>query len=101
MAKFTVEHKSSHNPQEAYEKIKNFLSNDKDILKFDSKLQCLFNDSAMSCKMTGAQFKADMIVAAANNGCAVSVTVDLPLMLTPFKGKVTETLQRKLAKYLS
>jgi len=26
--------------------------------------------------------------------------VDLPLMLTPFKGKVQETLQRKLAKYL-
>ena len=101
MPKFTVEHKSSHSPQEAYEKIKNFLSNDKDILKFDSKLQCSFNDGAMSCKMIGAQFKADMIVAAASNGSAVSVIVDLPLMLTPFKGKVTETLQRKLAKYLS
>jgi hypothetical protein len=101
MPKFTVEHKSSHSPQEAYEKIKNFLSNDKDIFKFDSKLQCLFNDGAMSCKMTGAQFKADMTVAAMGNGSAVSVTVDLPLMLSPFKGKVTETLQRKLAKYLS
>lgn len=101
MPKFTIDHHSSVSAQEAYSKIKEFLSNDQDIRKFDSKLQCKFNDGAMSCKMDGAQFKADMNVAAAGNGSKVSVTVDLPLMLTPFKGKVTETLQKKLAKYLA
>ncbi|MNK99976.1 hypothetical protein D3C87_1203950 [compost metagenome] len=50
--------------------------------------------------MNGSQFKADMVVAANGAGSKVQVTVDLPMLLTPFKGKVQETLQRKLAKYL-
>lgn len=101
MPKFTIDHQSTKNTQEAYAKIKEFLANDQDIRKFDPKLQCDFNDSAMSCKMNGAQFKADVNIAAVGNGSKVSVTVDLPFMLTPFKGKVTETLQKKLAKYLA
>ncbi len=100
MPKFTIDHSSSHNQTEAYAKIKEFLSNDQDIRRFDPKLQCTFNDGAMSCKMNGAQFKADMVVSSVGEGSKVVVTVDLPLMLTPFKGKVQETLQRKLAKYL-
>ncbi|MBV2168801.1 MAG: polyhydroxyalkanoic acid system family protein [Bdellovibrio sp.] len=100
MPKFTIDHQSSHAPEEAYRKIKEFLSNDQDIRRFDPKLQCLFNDGSKSAALMGAQFKADMAVAAAGAGSKVSVTVDLPLMLTPFKGKVQETLQRKLAKYL-
>lgn len=101
MPKFTIDHMSSSNPQEAYSKIKEFLNNDQDIRRFDPKLQCSFNDGSMSAKMNGAQFKADMSVAASGSGSKVVVTVDLPLMLTPFKGKVQETLQKKLAKYLA
>ncbi|QDK39044.1 polyhydroxyalkanoic acid system family protein [Bdellovibrio sp. NC01] len=101
MPKFTIDHQSSKSAQEAYTKIKEFLANDQDIRKFDPKLACNFNDGAMSCKMNGSQFKADMNVAASGAGSKVSVTVDLPLMLTPFKGKITETLQKKLSKYLA
>ena len=101
MPKFTIDHQSSKSTQEAYSKIKEFLANDHDIRKFDPKIQCDFNDGALSCKMNGAQFKADVNIAAAGNGSKVSITVDLPFMLTPFKGKVTETLQKKLAKYLA
>lgn len=101
MPKFTIDHQTSKNTQETYTVIKDFLAKDADIRKFDSKIQCDFNDSAMSCKMNGGQFKAEVSVAAAGNGSKVSVTVDLPFMLTPFKGKVTETLQKKLAKYLA
>ncbi|WP_413558694.1 polyhydroxyalkanoic acid system family protein [Bdellovibrio sp. HCB209] len=101
MPKFTIDHDSSQSAPEAYKKLKEFLANDLDIRKFDPKLKCDFTDGTMSCKMNGSQFKADVNVAAAGNGSKVSVTVDLPLMLTPFKGKVQETLQRKLAKYLA
>ena len=101
MPKFTIDHQSSQSAQVAYSKIKEFLANDQDIRKFDPKINCQFDDGAMSCKMNGSQFKADMNVAAAGNGSKVTVIVDLPLMLTPFKGKVTETLQKKLDKYLS
>ncbi|WII73137.1 polyhydroxyalkanoic acid system family protein [Bdellovibrio sp. 22V] len=101
MPKFTIDHQSTQNVEEAYQKIKEFLSNDQDIRRFDPKIQCSFNESAKSAALKGSQFKADMAVVSSGTGCKVSVTVDLPLMLTPFKGKVQETLQRKLAKYLA
>ncbi len=100
MPKFTIDHISSHSAQDAYKKIKEFLSEDQDIRRFDPKLQCSFDDAAMSAGLRGSQFKADMAVLSAGAGSKVEVTVDLPLMLTPFKGKVQDTLQRKLAKYL-
>lgn len=100
MPKFTIDHQSNHSPEEAYSKIKEFLANDQDIRRFDPKIQCSFDDGAKCANLKGSQFKADMAIAASGAGSKVSVTVDLPLMLTPFKGKVTETLQRKLTKYL-
>lgn len=100
MPKFTIDHQSAHNADEAYKKIKEFLESDQDIRRFDPKLQCSFDDKSKSAAMKGSQFKADMAVASAGAGSKVSVTVDLPLMLTPFKGKVQETLQKKLTKYL-
>lgn len=100
MPKFTIDHQSNHDAEEAYKKIKEFLSNDQEIRRFDPKLQVLFNDGSKSANLHGGQFKADMAVASNGTGSKVVVTVDLPLMLTPFKGKVQETLQKKLAKYL-
>ncbi|MGZ3775713.1 MAG: polyhydroxyalkanoic acid system family protein [Pseudobdellovibrionaceae bacterium] len=100
MPKFTIDHESAHQAGDAYKKIKEFLSNDQDLRRFDSKLECSFHDESMIAKLKGSQFKADMVVAAIATGSKISVTVDLPLMLSPFKGKVQETLQKKLAKYL-
>lgn len=100
MPKFTIDHQSKHDPEQAYAKIKDFVENDQDIRRFDPKLQCSFDDDRMCAQMKGSQFKADLAVASAGAGSKISVTVDLPLMLTPFKGKVQETLQKKLTKYL-
>ncbi len=101
MPKFTIEHQSTFSANDAYAKVKTFLNSEDEIKKFDPKLQCSFNDAQMSCHMNGSQFKADVQVLNVAGGSKVSLTVDLPLMLMPFKGKVQETLQRKLAKYLS
>ncbi len=100
MPKFTIEHQSSNKPQEAYSKIKDFLSNDQDLRRFDSKMDCKFSDSDMSCKLNGSQFKADVKITEISEGSKVTLIVDLPFMLTPFKSKVQETLQKKLSKYL-
>lgn len=100
MPKFTIDHQSNHAADEAYKKIKEFLSNDEEIRRFDPKLQVLFDDGSRRCNLHGGQFKADMAVSSEGAGSKVVVTVDLPLMLSPFKGKVQDTLQKKLAKYL-
>ncbi len=103
MPKFTIDTKSEQNPTQTFEKIKKFLETDQDLKKFDPKLQCTFNASQLKGEAKGSQFKANISVNpnADNSKCVVSIEVDLPLMLTPFKGKVQETLQKKLAKALA
>ena len=100
MPKFTIDHNSQLNSDECYSQIKKFLSEDQDIRKMDSKIQCEFNDAKKSGSAKGSQFKADILVSSASSGSKVQVTVDLPLLLSPFKGKVQETLERKLKKLL-
>jgi hypothetical protein len=101
MPKFTIEHTCSHSPKEAFGKIKTFMTEAEDIRRFDSKMQCQFNDDALNGKVKGSQFKADISVQAQGTGSKVQIVVDLPMLLTPFKAKVQETLQKKLSKYLA
>ncbi len=101
MPKVNVEHSSSMKPEEAYAKIKTFFETDPDIRRFDPKMSCQFDDSKMAGKANGSQFKADMQVQVSGAGSKVVVTVDLPLLLSPFKGKVQEVLERKLGKHLA
>jgi hypothetical protein len=100
MPKITVEHASELSPTEAFTKLKAFFQNDADIRRLDPKLQCTFQDAAMTGHATGSQFKADLSVKPKASGSAVAVIVDLPFLLTPLKGKIQETIERKLAKHL-
>lgn len=101
MPKFTVEQKSKKPADQAFEAVKNFLSKDGEIMKFDSKAKVSFDDATKTCKVTGSQFKAEMKILPDADGSKVAVMVDLPMLLTPFKGKVQETLQKMLSKHLA
>lgn len=80
--------------------IRNFFENDQDLRKVDSSIQCHFQPGALKGKVSGSQFKADVDVSAQAPGSLISIVIDLPLILTPFKGKVEEVLKRKLQKHL-
>lgn len=100
MPKFTIDHDSPIAAGEAFQKIKEFLGKEEGVRRFDPKVECHFDDTSHTCQIKGAQFKADLKVQNKGAGSQVSVTVDLPLMLMPFKGKVQETLLKQLSKYL-
>ncbi len=101
MPKVTIDHSSTLPAPDAFSKIKTFFETDADIRRFDPNMKCDFAESSMTGKATGSQFKADISVKNQGPGSMVQVVVDLPLMLTPFKGKVQETIQKKLSKYLA
>jgi hypothetical protein len=101
MPKFTVEHSTDRSVDSAYEAVKTILSKAGEIQKFDAKAKVTFNEANKTCHIAGGQFKADMNVSAAGTGSKVAIIVDLPFLLTPFKGKVQETLQKMLAKHLA
>ena len=77
------------------------LENDKDLRKMDSSYACDFNDAALSGVAKGSKFEAAMKIAGAGAGARVEIEVSLPLMLTPLKGVVQSTLQKKLEHALS
>src|SRR3954462_14147599 len=101
MPKVKAEKSSNHSVQESFKKIKQMLESDKDLRKFDPNLACTFNESSMTGTAKGSQFKADMRVTAKGDGSHVEIEVDLPLLLTPIKGVVQSTLQKKLDSALA
>jgi hypothetical protein len=101
MPKFTVEHDSEKNADETYKAIKQVLSSDNTFQKFDANAKCTFDDGKKSAQISGSQFKAEMKVAGGAGRTQVSVTVDLPFLLMPFKGKIQESLKKMLDKHLA
>lgn len=101
MPKITVEHKSSIPANDAISKIKNFFETDPTLKTVDEDIKCQFDSSNMTGKVSGSKFKADVVVKNLDQGSMISVVIDLPLILTPFKKKVEEVLKHKLEKYLS
>lgn len=102
MPKVKVESNSNQSAKETFNKIKQMLENDQDIKRLAPGYTCTFNDSAMTGVAKGGQFQANMKVTDKGGANShVEIEVDLPLMLTPFKGTVQSTLQKKLASALS
>ena len=101
MPKITVDHSSSVSAPEALIRIKDFFENDKDLKKLDPKIECDFDSSSMQGKVKGSQFKADVRVKAQGATSQIQIVVDLPLLLSPFKSKVEETVKKKLGKLLA
>ncbi len=96
MPKVKVESQSKYSPEETFKKIKQMLETDRDLQKLDAGYKCNFNESAMTGTAKGSKFEANMKVASTGAGSQVQIEVDLPLMLTPIKGVVQSTLQKKL-----
>lgn len=67
----------------------------------DSSYTCKFNESGMTGSAKGSKFEADMKVTTKGTGANVEIEVNLPLMLTPVKGVVQSTLQKKLEHALA
>ena len=101
MPKVKVESKSGLAQAEAYSRVKSLLENDTDLQKMDSSCKFTFNDGAQTGSAKGSKFSAEMKVAAVGSGSNVTIEVDLPLMLTPVKGVVQSTLEKKLQKALA
>lgn len=100
MPKFKVEKTTSMNPKESFDRIKQFLSADPDLKMLDSSYKCQFEDDKLTGSAKGQKFNAALSVSPSGDQSKVEITVDLPLLLMPFKGLVENTLNKKLDKLL-
>ena len=99
MPKFKVDAKSSLSPDETFQKIKTLLESDKDLRKLDNYV-CKFDETKRTGTAKGAKFEASMNVTAQTAGSSVAIEVSLPMLLTPVKGIVQSTLEKKLSALL-
>ena len=101
MPKVKVKKETALDAQESFSKVSKMLAEDKELHKLDPKYSCDFNESTLSGKATGSQFKADMMVKKLGEGSEVEIVVDLPFHLALIKGVVEKTLQKKMDEALS
>lgn len=101
MPKFSISAKAAHNPEETFNRVRQYMEKDGDLKKYDSKMACTFDPNKMTGKVKGGQFSADIKVTNEGSGSTVQLDVDLAFLLTPLKGQIQQTLERKLAKVLA
>lgn len=86
---------------EAFKRVKNLLETDRELRKMDPDYKCQFNESAMSGTAKGSKFTAEMQIRSEGSGSQIEIEVSLPLILTPVKGIVQSTLQKKIESVLA
>ncbi len=64
-------------------------------------MACTFDDSKMSGIAKGSKFNAELKVNETGGNSAVSIVLDLPFLLSPFKGQIKSTVEKKLNALLS
>jgi hypothetical protein len=101
MPRFNVDHHSSLSASEAFERIRRLSEGDAELKRLDPSIKCAFKEDEMSGKLTTDRFSADIAVKPNGSGSVVSLSVDLPLLLTPFVGRIRETLEDRLKQYLA
>ena len=101
MPKVTVTHICKSGPKETFQRTKIFFESDEGLRRLDPNIKFEFDEARLTGKAKGNQFKADINITSSAQGSSIEVIVDLPLLLTPFKGKVQETIERKLSKHLA
>ena len=100
MPKVNVKKSSHLSAQESFQLVAKLLSEDSDLRKLDPKYSCDFNESTLTGKAKGSQFKADMTVKSMGQGSEIEIVVDLPFHLALVKGVVEKTLSKKMDEAL-
>jgi hypothetical protein len=95
MPKFKIEKNTNLEDKEAFRRIKEFLNDDPDLKKMDPSYKCQFDETNLRGTATGSKFKAQLSVSHSSS-TTVCIEVDLPIFLTPFKGLVESTLEKKM-----
>jgi hypothetical protein len=96
MPKFKVENQSKHSIEDTFKRIRHLLENDKDLKRMDATYVCKFDEKSFSGSAKGSKFEANLKIVSMGTTAHVEIEVSLPMLLTPVKGVVQNTLQKKL-----
>ncbi len=99
MPSFTVDHNTNLPKSEAFQKVKKYFEESHGLRKLDNDLKCQFNEASHSGNIKGSKFECDFVITGEQTA-KVSLTINIGLLLSPFKGKIQETLKTKMTELL-
>ncbi|MCC6276707.1 MAG: polyhydroxyalkanoic acid system family protein [Oligoflexia bacterium] len=99
MPQFSVEHTTNLNSSETFKKVQEYLKTSQGLRKLDPTLTCEFNESSMTGSVKGNKFSCTLRV----EGSAptkVVLEIQIPLLFSPFKGQIQDSLKNKMSQIL-
>lgn len=82
--------------QAVYKAVKDYLDGRETLQKLGASMN--WNDKTHSGELEGGSFSGALSVSEKGGSVQVSIVVDLPLLLTPLRGKVEEELKKHLGR---
>ncbi len=101
MPSLKIQKQCSLTAQDAFKRVSDLLSNDKDLKKLDPKYKAEFDQQTLSGTADGSMFKAKLNVKEVGSGSTLELVIELPFHLALMKGMVEKTLQKKLDETLA
>ena len=101
MPAIKIQARSKYSAPETFQRVKDLLADDPGLRKIDAGYTCTFDEASHRGEVQGKQFSAKIGVVPNSTGADVEIDVDLAFLLSPFKGQVKSTLERKLESALA
>ncbi len=96
MPKVNVKQEISGEKKKVYAAVKAYLEGRDTLKKLGATLD--WNDKSCAGAIKASNFKGQISVTEASGKSLVEIAIDLPLLLTPFRGKVEEELKKHLSR---
>lgn len=96
MPQVKVKHEIEGEKKKVYSAVKKYLKGRDTLSKLGAEID--WDDKACSGDIEASSFKGSLLVSEKGGVSLVEISIDLPLLLTPFKSKVEEELKKHLGR---
>ena len=96
MPKVAVDQEIKGASDKVYSAVKEYLDGRDTLKKIGAEIE--WKDKLKCAVISGASFAGEITVKGDAKKSLVSITIDLPLLLSPFKNKVKEELEKHLSR---
>jgi len=96
MPQVKVKQEIAGEKKKVFTAVKKYLEGKDTLGKLGAEIE--WDEKACTAAIEASNFKGAINVAEKSGKSTVEITIDLPLLLTPFKGKVEEELKKHLGR---
>lgn len=96
MPQVKVKHEIQGEKKKVFAAVKKYLDGRDTLSKLGAEID--WNEKACTGDIEASNFKGSLAVTEKSGTSLVEISIDLPLLLTPFRGKVEEELKKHLGR---